>query len=297
MVSRADSLCVIVLSYFGARRIERCVESLLNQGIDTLYLVDNSSDAIEAARIREVHSRLLDRGPEFDVHVLVNDENVGFARGINRTVKADLRSGGHDCYLLLNDDAVLPPQGAAELLRVFNSRDDIALVSGRIVSQYRDTRFVWYHRWLGHLSWKPTLGTFPFLLGTCLLIDRRCMTGGEVFDEAFFMYGEDVALTWKAMQQGLAIECADAVVVAHEGSASSQHGEFFYEYHMARAHVLLVKRLARYTWEIPLMYFGRIAYLVPRAIVRAIRYRRIDPLRALLAAWFSVDARFPAPRR
>ena len=217
----------------------------------------------------------------------------GSGSGINRAVQADQQAGGHDCYLLLNDDAVLPTHGAAELLRVMNSRDDIGLVSGLVVTSTRETRYVWYQRWLGHLSSTPIKGGFPYLPATCLLVCRELARNGEIFDKAFFMYGEDVALTWKAKRLGLGVECADAVEINHVGSASSKHGEYFYEYHVARGHVLLARRLARHNWEIPLMYLGRFFYLSARAIVRAARFGSIAPLCALLTAWFAIDVRPP----
>jgi len=295
MAAPAESICVIVLNFSSVERTERCVRSLLGQGIDTLYVVDNSGEESQARVLEGVCGRLSAQGATFGIHLLINAENLGFGRGINRAVQMDLRSGGHDCYLLLNDDAMLPSRGAAGLLRQMNSREDVGLVSGKILADDREIRFLWYQRWFGHVSRKSIPGSFPYLPGACLLVHRSLLSNGQMFDEAFFMYGEDVALTWKTMQRGLTVACADEVEVVHEGSASSILGSYFYEYHVARGHVLLARRLARHAWEIPLMLVGRFAYLLPRAVLRALRSRSSVPLLAAVMAWYPMRMRDTRP--
>lgn len=284
------NVCVIVLSYFGSERVERCVESLTGQHFDAIYLVDNSVDAHQEANVRHFGNELA-TSARFEVNVMVPRENLGFAGGVNAAIQADQRSGGHDCYLLLNDDAELPTGGLERLVDRMRADDGVGLVSARVVTGVQDTQLIWYHRWSGHMSFHPLPGSFAYLQGSCLLVSSRLISGGSLFDEAFFMYGEDVLLSWKAERAGFAIDVVPEVATVHEGTASSKHGEFFYEYQVARGHVLLASRLARSYWELPVMYLGRMGYLGLRSVLRSVRFRTLVPAVAAVAAWFPLSVR------
>lgn len=285
------SVCVIVLSYFGSGRVQRCVESLIDQPFDTLYLVDNSADADEQSHLRRFGKALTARRLPFAVNVMISAVNLGFAGAINAAIQVDQRSGGHDYYLLLNDDAELPPGGIGRLLDRMEADDDVALVAARVITGAQDTQLIWYHRWSGHLSFREMPGSFAYLQGSCLLVDSHLVGKGGLLDEAFFMYGEDVQLSWRVLRAGLALEVVPEVIVRHEGTASSEHGRLFYEYQVARGHVLLASRLARSRWELPVMYLGRVAYLAARALVRSLRFRSFIPVVASVAAWLPLRVR------
>ena len=113
----------------------------------------------------------------------------------------------------------------------------------------------------------------------------------ELFDEDFFMYGEDVWLSWHVMRLGYRLACATSTSIEHEGSASSKHGGLFYEYHSARVHVLLGLKMVRHPIEVPALIVGRIFYLLARALFRSVRFRSMNPLRAYLMAWFPIELR------
>ncbi|MBW1831668.1 MAG: hypothetical protein JRJ10_08205 [Deltaproteobacteria bacterium] len=107
---------------------------------------------------------------------------------------------------------------------------------------------------------------------------------GRLFDEDFFMYGEDVLLTWKARQRGFEVVCADAVTVEHEGSASAPHGDYFYEYHVTRGHWILGRKLYGDLWDRASTRLCRYVYLVIRAVLRSLRFRNLVAFRALRLA-------------
>jgi GT2 family glycosyltransferase len=104
-----------------------------------------------------------------------------------------------------------------------------------------------------------------------------------LFDEDFFMYGEDAELSYRLTQQGWHIHCADQLLALHEGSGSSGSGTAFYEYHTARGHLLQSAKLqgARPTFA---RHLGRVLYLPTRAVLRSIRAGTFVPMTALYRA-------------
>lgn len=286
MSDRPRDLCVIVLNYFGAERTGRCAQALIGQPLDTLYLVDNSADAGEAEAMRGIAADLKNAGAGFDVRVLEHSRNFGFSQGVNRTLISDRRTGGHRYYLFLNNDALLPARAISGLLQTIREPPAAALVSAQIRSGARSGCWMHYFPGFGHMSFTPSRWAFPFATGACLLVDAAWVGENGLFDDDFFLYGEDVLLSWQVRKRGGRIRCSEEVLVEHAGSASSGQCSLFYEYHIVRGHILLGRKLAGSAWERRRFFIGRAAYLSARALVRALRCRSSAPLSALWAAWW-----------
>ena len=275
------SVCCIVLNYFGAERTRACARALLGQPIETLYLVDNSAHAPQAEALRTLAAALAGAGAKFSVHVLCPAQNLGYAGGINAAVAADRAAGGHARYLLLNNDALLPPGAVATLVAHLCAEPSAALVAPRVRQGARSTCGLHYWPWLGHQTPWPAPFTLPFLTGACLLLDARAITRAGPFDADFFLYGEDVLLNTQIRRRGGVVRCVAGLEVEHAGSASAGHGSLFYEYHVARGHLLLARKLARSGLERRINLLGRGLYLPLRAMLRCARQRNLNPARAL----------------
>jgi N-acetylglucosaminyl-diphospho-decaprenol L-rhamnosyltransferase len=278
-------VCAIILDYRAADKTETCVRSLIGQGLATVYLVDNSASERASTDLREAVERLRAM-IDFNIVTLNAGENLGFAKGVNFALRHDLRSPlPHDYYLLLNNDAVAGPSLVHGLIKTINRSSKIALVSPKVVSNDPGREYgIWYHRYLGLLLSNPGHLRFHYFTGCCLLFRKELVNDKGLFDEAFFMYGEDAELGWRLTRQGKRMVCAEEVFVEHEYGPSVDRSSFFYEYHMARGHLLLSLRTRRHPIETPLMLLFKLIGLSSRAIVRCCRYRTSWPFAAFFAA-------------
>lgn len=128
-----ERVCAIVLDYFGAEKTERCLLSLGNQGVETVYIVDNSGSETATAKLRDVIHRLQSAGMDYKIEVISAAKNLGFARGVNFALSYDRRSESpHDYYLLLNNDAVAGPGLVSGLLATLNENSRAVLAAPRI---------------------------------------------------------------------------------------------------------------------------------------------------------------------
>jgi hypothetical protein len=279
-------VCAIILDYRAADKTETCLRSLIGQGLATVYLVDNSASERASTYLREGVARLRAM-IDFNIVILNDGKNLGFAKGVNFALRHDLRSPSpHEYYLLLNNDAVAGPSVVEGLIKTIDRDPRIALVSPRIVSSDPDREYgIWYHRYLGLLLSKPGRLRFHYFTGCCLLFRKELVDDKGLFDEAFFMYGEDAELGWRLTRQGNQMVCAKQVFVEHEYGPSVDRSSFFYEYHMARAHLLLTWKTLKYPIELPLLLLSKLIGLGGRALVRCYRYRTSSPVAALCLAW------------
>jgi len=279
-----SNVCAIILDYFGSSKTIACLSSLLDQGLDAVVIVDNSGDQQANIQLQEALNEFRKCNAPFAIHQIVNQHNLGYAKGINNALRWLEENQPHRYYLLINNDAEATPGMLPELLKFMHEHNKTALTAPVIDIGQKQLAGHWYHRFSGLMFSHHVTGSFPYLTGCCLLVDRRVI-GDGLFDEDFFMYGEDVALCWRLRLSGWNTACVNQTIVRHEGVGSSRQGGFFYEYHMVCGHILLSRKLAMHRWEVPFLFFGRLLTISARAVVRAIRFRSLVPITASLSAF------------
>jgi GT2 family glycosyltransferase len=281
-----DRVCAIIIDYRAADKTAACLRSLIGQGLATVYLVDNSASELASAELRDVVDHLRHIS-DYRIEVLCDGENLGFAKGVNFAVHYDAGSPTpHDYYLLLNNDAVAGPSLVEGLIKTIDQDTRIALVSPRIVCGNPGRECgIWYHRYTGLLLAHPRRLCFHYFTGCCLLFRKELIDAKGIFDEAFFMYGEDAELAWRLTRQGRKMICTEELFVEHEYGPSVDRSSFFYEYHMVRGHLLLSCKTWNHPAEIPLLLLLKVISLSGRAITRCFRYRTASPLAAFSLSW------------
>jgi len=286
----SPTVCAIVLDYYGAEKTKKCLISLIGQGLKTVYILDNSDKSEAAATLRQAVNEVQVQGPDFELEVISAGQNLGFGKGVNSVIAHDKQTPSpHDYYLLLNNDAVAGPGLVAKLLDKFMTDTSIALVAPRIVSNDPGREFgIWYHRYFGLLLSRPGWGRFHYFTGCCLLFRKDLVAESGIFDESFFMYGEDVELGWRLTRQGKKMVCAEDVCVRHDLGASVDRKSFFYEYHMVRSHLRLSLKTRFHAVELPILLIAKYTTLSCRAALRCLRYGVLTPLAAFLLAWFPI---------
>jgi len=225
------------------------------------------------------------------VWVEVSDCNLGFAAGVNRAIKRIRQERPADWILVINNDATLRVGAIERLVGAMQANPAALMVVPAINHSGSKKGQMYYQRWSGLLSYSSRFGGFAFPSGCCFLLNpERCHC--SLYDERFFMYGEDLELGVRFAREGEIVFLTD-VLVDHEGSASSRLGSRFYEERVVAAHFLIVKSLAR----TPIIRLGllltRSPFLLARALLRTFRFRSLLPLRALYWGWQIARGRDP----
>jgi GT2 family glycosyltransferase len=268
-----------MLAYFHAEMTLRCLKTLENQGIETLILVDNSADLAE-------HQRTLALAQHFPpdwLQVVIAPENLGFAKGMNLAWQQAQTLGQWDYALILNNDIVAQPGLVKTLCTHIAQSPRTALLGVAAETGTGAQSGLHYQRWTGLMFTTAVIGSFQVAAGYCLLLRPQALQG-TLFDSRYFMYGEDVELSWRLREQGWNVEILAQPLLQHTPAQSSREGSLFYEYHINRGHWLAAQQLTRKAWERWAMTALRLPLLTLRALLRSWRLRRLTPLKAFVMA-------------
>jgi len=290
-MTAVPSVAGLTLNFRDAARTAACVRSLLDEGAAPVLVWDNSDDS--GATARALSTAL---GTDRRVSIEISPANLGFAAGVNRGMEWIAKRHSGAWVLLINNDARLL-RGALDALRdALLRHPDARLAYPAIDQTDRVSGTVYYQRWFGLLSTRPLPGSDPHPSGCCLLLNTAHI-GPYVFDEDFFMYGEDVELGCRLSREPGAMLYLPKVLVQHDGSASSGLGTPFYESRIVAAHLILARKLAFGPIGRSGLLLGHGVMLSARALVRATRYRSLVPLRALREGWALAHGADPLLRR
>lgn len=204
-----DGLAVVVVNYGVSRLLADGLVAVGDAlpGAD-IIVVDNLSTAVERAAITELS---LARA----WHLVAAAENLGFGAGCNVGAAAAWERGATR-LLLLNPDATIDTDSVA-LLEDAISQDPLALVAPVV---RRPDGVVWTAgnrldlstgRMLGRAE-RPGEGVL-WLSGACLMTSRDLWERIGGFDDAYFLYWEDVDLSARVTAAGGTLR------VLHDASA------------------------------------------------------------------------------
>lgn len=235
-----------LVSWNGEKYIPHLFASLRGQLFREFQLViyDNgSSDGTVLAIERE-----LQQTPIFTYRFTKGVSNIGFAPAHNQL----LRESTADYILLLNQDMLLEPEYVLRLKQCLDGHPDAGIISGRLMKwQFGETwnggrtdsidslglrvlrnrRVVEWHtgeRWTqvqSQLQYTPDGLVEVFGVSGAAPMIRRIAAmdvaiDGQMFDESYFSYKEDVDLAWRMRSAGWNAYLVPDAVVYHDRSAA-----------------------------------------------------------------------------
>ena len=230
----ARSVGVVVVSFETRELLRECLASVIEDGAAEVIVVDNASSDGSAEMVSS----------DFPTaRLVVNAVNVGYGSAANQGVRTCPLS----TVLLLNADTRVRPGTLGALGVYLEEHPTAALVGPRIVDEagvrqpscfpfpdplhtFLDTTVVGglaralpslRRRW--PTAYLPESGSsVPWLLGAALAIRREPFLGLGGFDEAFFLYSEEVDLCYRVTQAGWEVHFTPNATVVHTGGASTR---------------------------------------------------------------------------
>lgn len=243
-------LSIIIVNYRVRFFLELCLHSVGKavRGVDAeIIVVDNHSGDDSLGYLR----------PRFPgVRFLASEENIGFGRANNLA----LEQARGEYILFLNPDTVLPENSVDQCLAFMSATPGIGGLGVRMIDGggcfLKESRRGFPTPWVGfcRLSGLATLfphsryfaGYYlghlpadkahpaPVLSGACLWVSRAVLDRTGPFDPQFFLYAEDIDLSYRIGQAGFTNYYTPAVTIIHfKGESTRKDIRYVRQFYLA----------------------------------------------------------------
>ncbi|NNE30771.1 MAG: glycosyltransferase family 2 protein [Winogradskyella sp.] len=201
-------LSVVILNYNVRYFLELCLKSVATAIRDLeaeIIVVDNNSTDESCKMVRSLFP---------DVKLIRNQDNLGFSKGNN--IGVTHAQGEYVC--ILNPDTVVSENTFKQLIDFADSKENPGLVGCQLIDgtgmflpeskRNVPTLNVALKKLLGNTKQyynslnKDAIGEVEILVGAFMLVKKEVYTSVGGFDEDYFMYGEDIDLSYKIYKSG-----------------------------------------------------------------------------------------------
>jgi GT2 family glycosyltransferase len=252
--SELPSVACVVLNWNGWHDTLNCLACLkrLEYPELTVLIVDNGSTDGSVARIREAFP---------DIPVIETGANLGFAAGNNIGIRAALE-GGADYVWVLNNDTQPRSEALTGLVRHAEADPSLGAV-GSVLPYVDDTARI--QAWGGgriniwtarvvHARAPKEERWFEFLTAASVLLRREALETCGLFDEGFFLYWEDVDLSYRLRKHGWKLGVAPDSIVPHREHASTGRDYRVLDRHAVASGIRFMRKHSPAPWlSIPLL--------------------------------------------
>ncbi|MFZ1530153.1 MAG: glycosyltransferase family 2 protein [Ferruginibacter sp.] len=259
-------LSVVIVNYNVKYFLEQCLCSVLKacKNIDAeIWVVDNNSTDGSRTYLE----------PKFpSVHFKWLNENLGFGKANNLVIKE--LSGDH--VLFLNPDTILPEDCFQKCLHFFETTSGCGALgvrmldgSGRFLKESKRSlpglRASFYKMaglsallpksksfaayYAGHLPEHETNKT-AVIAGAFMMMKKEVLikTGG--FDEDYFMYAEDVDLSYRIQKEGYSNYYFPGTSIIHfKGESTQKHSAAYTRHFYGAMHLFINKHYSAENWR------------------------------------------------
>lgn len=221
------SVLIVVLNWNGIADTKKCLGSLLDQSYKdyNILVVDNASTDNSLKKLERIEAT------EPKITIIANKKNKGFAGGVNTGIRYAIENS-FDAVALFNNDAVADKDWLAELVKGFGKRS-VSIVTGLLLhadGKTIDSTGDYYTEWgmpyprgrdlaTGEV---PGSGYVFGGSGGASLYKTSLFKEIGLFDESFFMYYEDVDLSFRAQLAGHKVHSTNTAIAYHKQSASTK---------------------------------------------------------------------------
>lgn len=240
---------MVIVNHGTAALLADCLRSLAGGGLAGLeaavWVVDNASSDDSVALLRR----------DFPwVRLIASDQNLGFSTANNLALRAAGFAAGNAAplpfrhALILNPDTVVPPGALGRLVADLEAEPELAVVGPRLLlpdgsldlacRRSFPSPEVSLYRFLGlsrRFPRHPRFGRYNLtflpedqdadvdsVVGACMLVRGTAIRRVGLFDEVFWMYGEDLDWCMRFKQAGWRVAYRPRTVVHHVKRAASR---------------------------------------------------------------------------
>ncbi len=228
-------ISVVIVNYNVRFFLEQCILSIQaaskNLKVEIIVVDNNSKD----------DSCLFLQSNYPEVLLIANKNNVGFSKANNQGV--EIANG--EFVFILNPDTILAEDTLEKLIHFAKNTNNIGIIGTQLIDGSgtflpeskrgiptpsvaflklfgvsKKQQYKYYARYLGN----EDTGKVDILAGACMFMKKTVYQKVGGFDEDYFMYGEDIDLSYKVLKLGLDnYYFADTKIIHYKGESTTKN--------------------------------------------------------------------------
>jgi GT2 family glycosyltransferase len=307
----SKKLSIVIVNYNVEYFLEQCLNSVRQalEGIEgEVFIVDNNSIDGSVEMVRE-------KFPEY--HLIANKDNAGFSRANNQA----MRQAVGEYILLLNPDTVVEEDTFSKCIQFMDQHSEagglgVRMIDGKgnflpeskrglptpSVAFYKifglsrlfpkSKTFGKYH--LGYLD-EHEINEIDILSGAYMFMRKDALEKVGLLDEAFFMYGEDIDLSYRIVEGGYKNFYYPKTQIIHYKGESTKKSSINYVFIFYRAMVIFAekhfsqKNAKLFSFFINLAIYFRAALAVASRFIKRLSLPAFDLTFFILGLYFMTE--------
>ncbi|TKG89037.1 glycosyltransferase [Puteibacter caeruleilacunae] len=293
-------LSIVIVNYNVKHFLEQCLWSVYKATQDIsaeIFVVDNNSVDGSCAMVNEKFPT---------VNLIANKENVGYAAANNMAI----RKAKGTYILLLNPDTLVEEDTFTKCLSFMDNHQDAGALGVKMIDGKGNflpeskrglpTPWVAFYKVFGLASLFPRSKRFgqyhlrylhedethevDVLCGAFMLMRKEALDNVGLLDETFFMYGEDIDLSYRIQLGGYKVYYYPETTIIHYKGESTKKGSLNYVRIFYNAMIIFArkhfsgKHAFIYSFIIKLAIYLRAAVAVIRRIINRVSLPIVDIL-------------------
>ncbi|MCQ2076642.1 MAG: glycosyltransferase family 2 protein [Bacteroidaceae bacterium] len=250
-------ISIIIVNFNVKTYLSQCIDSVKRsiEGLDgEILVVDNNSNDGSVEWIQQRFQ---------NIKVILNHSNTGFAKANNQAIR--LAKGEY--ILLLNPDTIIGENTLREVIQVMDQNPDVGGAGVRMLNSNGSfalesrrgipTPFTAFckmsglgklfpkskslgHYYLQYLD-SNLITDIEIISGACMFIRRSTLQQVGMLDETFFMYGEDIDLSYRLLKTGMRNIYVPVNILHYKGE-STKKGAYKYVNAFYQAMLIFYKK-------------------------------------------------------
>lgn len=215
-------VCIVIIHYNTPEYLKTCLDAIFKQtymNLDVIFIDNDSPDKKGLEFVEEEY------GDRKRLKIVANKENIGYAKAANQGIKMAIENDSPADYVVItNPDIIYTPEYFERVVGRAEQDKKIAAITGKVLKYdfegkkptnivdtvglfaYRNRRIIDDGQGLldeGQFNEeKEVFG----VSGACPMYRREALEDVKIFDEYldedFFMYKEDVDISWRFLLYG-----------------------------------------------------------------------------------------------
>ncbi|NIA02307.1 MAG: glycosyltransferase [Nitrospirae bacterium] len=215
-------ISIVLIHYNTPQYLRTCLDSIFAQTYEDIevFFIDNNSpdkEGLEYVKKEYGHKETLE--------IIDNSENLGYAKAANQGIKMAIEKENPSDYVVItNPDIIYTPKYFEKIIARIEKDPKISAITGKVLKfdfekkektnlidtvglfAYKNRRIIDRGQGMEDEGQYDKEEEVFGVSGACPLYRRTALEDvkvmGEYFDEDFFMYKEDVDLSWRFLLYG-----------------------------------------------------------------------------------------------